>query len=309
MIRSVPSRIELNDATRRSMSVAIRSSADIEGIAACGEVVAAALEAGRKVCVPGRSTHEISTAVASVLADANAEPLFIGLPSEENANVSAFPAPACISVDDEVIHGIPSDRRLGGGELVKIDCGARLDGWCADAAITVPVGEVAAARLELLEATEHVLETAIDLIRPGRRWSEIARILQDLALDAGYGVLDDFTGHGIGRELHESPAVPSHLTRGLIGRGDFTLRRGMVLAIEPILVLVGSVSGAAVRGDGTACGVPIEVGNDGWTVRTVDAAVSAHFEHTIAVGRSGATVLTTPTVDVMTDSITSSVIN
>ena len=312
MIRSVPSRIELNDATRRSTSIAIRSSADINGIAACGRVVAAALEAGRKVCVAGRSTGEISMAVASVLADFGAEPLFIGLASEENTNASAFPAPACISVDDEVIHGIPGDRRLSGGELVKIDCGARLEGWCADAAITVPVGEIEPARRELLEATENVLETAIDLIRPGRRWSDIARILQDLALDAGYGVLDDFTGHGIGRELHEFPAVPSHLTRGLIGlmgRGDFTLRRGMVLAIEPILVLVGSVSGAAVRGDGTACGVPVEVAADGWTVRTVDAAVSAHFEHTVAVGRSGATVLTTSAVDVMTDPIADQVIN
>jgi methionyl aminopeptidase len=306
MIRSVPSRIELNDATRRSTSIAIRSSADIDGIAASGRVVAAALEAGRMACVPGRSTSEISMAVASVLADFNAEPLFVGLAAEDNSDVSAFPAPACVSVDDEVIHGIPGDRRLCGGELVKIDCGARLEGWCADAAITVPVGEIASARRELLQATENVLDTAIDLIRPGRRWSEIARILQDLALDAGYGVLDDFTGHGIGRELHEFPAVPSHLTQGLIGlmgRGDFTLRRGMVLAIEPILVLVGSVSGAAVRGDGTACGVPVEVASDGWTVRTVDSAVSAHFEHTIAVGRSGATVLTTPSVDLMTDPI------
>ncbi|MDG2020437.1 MAG: type I methionyl aminopeptidase [Phycisphaerales bacterium] len=309
MIRSVPSRIELNDATRRSMSIAIRSSADIEGIAACGQVVAEALEAGRRLCVPGCSTGEISSAVASVLADRNAQPLFIGLASEDNANAPAFPAAACVSVDEEVIHGIPGDRRLGGGELVKIDCGARLDGWCADAAITVPVGETASARLELIKATETVLETAVELIRPGRRWSDIARILQDLALDAGYGVLDDFTGHGIGRELHEFPAVPSHLTRGLNGRGDFTLRRGMVLAIEPILVLVGSVSGAAVRGDGTACGVPVEVAADGWTVRTVDAAVSAHFEHTVAVGRSGATILTTPGVDVTTDPIADPAIN
>jgi methionyl aminopeptidase len=216
----------------------------------------------------------------------------VGRPADDVDAGLPFPAVACVSVDDEVIHGIPGDRRLEGGEIVSIDCGARLDGWCADAAISVPVGAVAADRLELLEATRTVLDTAVDLIRPGRRWSEIARILQELALDAGYGVLDDFTGHGIGRDLHEFPAVPSHLTRGLAGRGDFTLRRGMVLAIEPILVLVGSVSGAAVRGDGTACGVPVETAADGWTVRTVDAAVAAHFEHTVAVGRSGATILT-----------------
>ena len=223
---------------------------------------------------------------------AGAEPLFVGQSPDEAKAGQPFPAVACVSVDEEAIHGIPGDRRLEGGEIVSIDCGARLDGWCADAAITVPVGAVAADRLELLEATLTVLDTAVDLIRPGRRWSEIARILQELALDAGYGVLDDFTGHGIGRDLHEFPAVPTHLTRGLTGRGDFTLRRGMVLAIEPILVLVGSVSGAAVRGDGTACGVPVETAADGWTVRTVDAAVAAHFEHTVAVGRSGATILT-----------------
>jgi methionyl aminopeptidase len=292
MIRPIPSRIELNDAPRRSSSIAIRSDADVAGIAACGQVVAGALEAARTVCVIGNRTSDVAAAVEDALLAADAEPLFVGRPADDVDAGLPFPAVACVSVDDEVIHGIPGDRRLEGGEIVSIDCGARLDGWCADAAISVPVGAVAADRLELLEATRTVLDTAVDLIRPGRRWSEIARILQELALDAGYGVLDDFTGHGIGRDLHEFPAVPSHLTRGLAGRGDFTLRRGMVLAIEPILVLVGSVSGAAVRGDGTACGVPVETAADGWTVRTVDAAVAAHFEHTVAVGRSGATILT-----------------
>lgn len=262
------------------------------GIAACGDVVAKALDAARSACVVGHRTSDVAAAIEDVLNVAGAEPLFVGQSPEEAKAGQPFPAVACVSVDEEAIHGIPGERRLEGGEIVSIDCGARLDGWCADAAITVPVGAVAADRLELLEATRTVLDTAVDLIRPGRRWSEIARILQELALDAGYGVLDDFTGHGIGRDLHEFPAVPTHLTRGLAGRGDFTLRRGMVLAIEPILVLVGSVSGAAVRGDGTACGVPVETAADGWTVRTVDAAVAAHFEHTVAVGRSGATILT-----------------
>jgi methionyl aminopeptidase len=292
MIRPIPSRIELNDAPRRSSSIAIRSDADVAGIAACGQVVAGALEAARTACVIGNRTSDVAAAVEDALLAADAQPLFVGRPADDVDAGLPFPAVACVSVDDEVIHGIPGDRRLEGGQIVSVDCGARLDGWCADAAISVPVGAVAADRLELLEATRTVLDTAVDLIRPGRRWSEIARILQELALDAGYGVLDDFTGHGIGRDLHEFPAVPSHLTRGLAGRGDFTLRRGMVLAIEPILVLVGSVSGAAVRGDGTACGVPVETAADGWTVRTVDAAVAAHFEHTVAVGRSGATILT-----------------
>jgi len=292
MIRTVPSRSELNDAPRRSSSIAIRSDEEVAGIAACGRVVADALDAARAACVIGNRTADVAAAVSEVLDSASAEPLFVGRPADDIEVGRPFPAVACVCVDDEVIHGIPGDRRLCGGEIVSIDCGARLDGWCADAAVSVPVGPVTADRLELLEATRTVLDTAIDLIRPGRRWSEIARILQELALDAGYGVMDDFTGHGIGRDLHEFPAVPTHLTRGLAGRGDFTLRPGMVLAIEPILVLVGSVSGAAVRSDGTACGVPVETAADGWTVRTTDAAVSAHFEHTVAVGRSGATILT-----------------
>jgi methionyl aminopeptidase len=180
------------------------------------------------------------------------------------------------------------------GELVSIDCAACLDGWHADAAVTVPVGRVDAERSRLAFAVQDLLDTAIDLVRPGMRWSRIATILQEVALDAGYGLVEGFAGHGIGRGLHESPAVPSTLTPGLRGRGDFTLRPGMVFAIEPVLVAMGSISGPARRADGTAAGVPLVHDEDGWSVRTLDGAVAAHAEHTIAVGRRGATVLTDP---------------
>ena len=129
---------------------------------------------------------------------------------------------------------------------------------------------------------------AIRMIRPGRRWSEIAQALQDFTLDSGYGIVEEFTGHGIGRQLHESPAVPSAMTTGLQGRGDFTLRPGMVLAIEPMLVM----EGGAIRGDGTAAGVPIYTTEDGWTVRTLMGEIVSHFEHTVVVTSNGSDVLT-----------------
>ena len=183
------------------------------------------------------------------------------------------------------------------GEIVSIDVAARLDGWCADAAISLAVGTVDAERARLLVAVEELLETAIDLVRPGVRWSTIARSMQDLALGAGYGLVEGFVGHGLGRDLHEGPIVPAQLTAGVMGREDFTLRPGMVLAIEPVLVAAGDLSGPALRGDGTASGVPVVLDEDGWSLRTIDGAVTAHAEHTIAVGRSGARTLTAPVAE------------
>ena len=200
-----------------------------------------------------------------------------------------FPATTCISVEDEIVHGIPGLRTLRAGEIVSIDCGVRFNEWCADAAITVPVGVIDSQRIELLEVTEAILALAIRMIRPGRRWSEIASALQAMTFDAGFGIVEQYCGHGIGRQLHEPPAVPCVMTRSLMGRGDFTLQRGMILAIEPILAL----EAPALRADGTASGVPTFIGEDGWTVRTLMGEITSHFEHTIAVGPRYAEILTT----------------
>ena len=262
----------------------IRSSMDIARIRKAGEVVASALDAASAACMPGVKTEDLDQIAAEVISASGADPLFLG----HAGPTGEFPASTCISVEDEITHGVPGDRVLESGEIVTIDCGVRLDGWCADAAVTVPVGEVCPERRELIETNESLLWLAIRMIRPGRRWSEIAEALQNAALDSDFGVVEEFTGHGIGQQLHEAPAIPSVLTQGLLGRGDFTLRPGMVLAIEPMLVL----GGAALRGDGTAAGVPTYLGSDGWTVSTLLGDPASHFEHTVAVTRNGAEVLT-----------------
>ena len=280
----------------RGTSIALRSNDEIEAIAATGEIVAEAITAARSVCRPGATTASVADAAHRVLVARGAEPLALGTePDPELGEASAFPDAICISVEDVVMHGVPGDRVLQDGEIVGIDVAARFQGWCADAAITTPIGRIDDRRRRLIDAVEDLLETAIDLVRPGVRWSSIARVMQDLAIGAGYGLVEGFAGHGIGRDLHEAPAVPSHMTAGLQGRSDFTLRPGMVLAIEPSLVDPGPISGPALRPDGTAAGTPVIVDHDGWSIRTLDGAVAAHAEHTMAVGRRGARILTRTT--------------
>ena len=265
----------------RGAPIALRSPEDIDSIARAGAVVAEALSAARAACRPGVRTADIAEAANDVLERHDAEALSLGArPDDSTGDRPLFPAAACVSVEDVVLHGVPGDRPVLDGEIVSIDVAARLDGWCADAAISVAVGTVDEQRARLLVAVEELLETAIDLVRPGIRWSTIARTMQDLALGAGYGLIEGFVGHGLGRDLHEGPVVPSQLTAGVLGREDFTLRPGMVLAIEPVLVAAGDLSGPALRGDGTASGVPVILGHDGWSLLTIDGAVAAHAEHT-----------------------------
>ena len=263
---------------------AIRTEFEIARIRDAGEIVSAALKAARNACIPGATTAELDDAAASVIAAYGAEPLFL----DHAGPCGDFPASTCISVEDEVVHGIPGLRELSAGEIVSIDCGVRFKDWCADAAITVPVGAIDSERQDLLDATESILALAIRMIRPGRRWSEIARELQAMTFDAGYGTVEEFCGHGIGKQLHEPPAVPCVLTKSLLGRGDFTLQAGMVIAIEPILAM----DSPALRADDTAAGVPTYMGSDGWTVRTLMSEITSHFEHTVAVGAYGAEILT-----------------
>ena len=290
MIKSIasnPSPVTRRTAVRPAVST--RTDAEIDAISRAGDVVSDVLAEVRSMVRPGTTTAALAQQAATRIREAGAEALPLECANEAD---DRFAHSICTSVDDVVLHGVPDEVPLNEGQIVSIDCSIRLDGWCADAAITVPVGESAPQVGRLVETCEALLETAIDLVRPGVRWSRIARIMQELALDAGFGVVADFGGHGIGRDLHELPEVPSILTPRLDGGGDFTLRPGMVLAIEPTLVLPGDVSGPARGRDGRASGVPVAVDADGWSVRTLDAAVAAHVEHTIAVDRSGARVLT-----------------
>lgn len=246
-----------------------------------GALVRRALDEAAMACVAGATTAEVNGAVLRAIDAAalsarshDIRPLFLGYGAE--AHGAGFPAAACVSVNDEVVHGIPGPRRIRPGDIVKIDCGISIDGWCADAAVTVAVEPVPREWHALVSATRRALDDAIAMVRPGRRWSTIAARMQEIADEAGCAVVREYVGHGIGRRLHEAPEVPGFVDPDRMDR-DFTLRPGMTLAIEPMLVL--------------GCADTIEQ-SDGWTVVTADGHPSAHFEHTIAVTRDGADILT-----------------
>lgn len=220
-----------------------------------------------------------------VVVARGASPLFLGHPSADGG--SPFPACTCISVNDEIVHGIPGKRTVRDGDLVSIDCGVTLNGWCSDSAITVPVGRVDIRSLGLLDVAERMLASAIAMAEPGVRWSEVAAEMQTLALDAGHGLVVEYVGHGIGRSLHEAPQVPNCLSAAFVKRSDFTLRPGMVLAIEPMIAL----HGCGVDTDGYPLGVETRRLKDGWTVVAADGSPSVHVEHTVAITRRGCEVL------------------
>ncbi len=224
---------------------------------------------------------------------AGGEPIFLGYLGTAASNIHAnapFPASSCVSVNEELVHGVPGARVIGEGDLVSIDAGVRLDGWCADSAVTVRVG-ASENRDELdalVDCAQAMLNHAIAAIRPGRRWSEIANGMEAIAADADFAIAVDFVGHGIGRELHESPQVPSCVSAGFLRGGDFTLRPGMVLAIEPMVVLERTRRDS----NGERLNPRVKLASDGWTVLVESGARSCHVEHTVAVTRDGAEVLT-----------------
>lgn len=261
--------------------IPLRAAAEIDAIRAAGRIVQRALAAAAAECAAGATTLEVADAAAECIDRLGGDAIF---------RSRGFPAAACVSVNEEVVHGIPGSRRLLDGDIVTIDCGVRLDGWCADAAITCGVGRLSAELAGLVRSTREVLERAIAEARPGRLWSEIAGAMESMARARGFGIVRDYVGHGIGRELHEPPEVPSCCGSaddgGVGGRGsDFTLRPGMTLAIEPILLFGGALVGALG-------GAPTVETGDGWTVVTADGRPACHFEHTVAITRDGVEVLT-----------------
>jgi len=237
-----------------------------------GLVVWEAHQVAARLVKPGVTTGEIDAAIEAFFAEKNAEPLFKGVPG-----VVPFPAVTCISVNEEVVHGIPGARTLVEGDCVSIDTGCRVEGWCADSAITHPVGHVAPRVSQLLEVTKGVLDLAIRLIGQKRLWSEVAAEMETFVKDAGFSVVESFVGHGIGREMHEDPQVPNFVSKQLRRSGDFELRPGLVIAVEPMVN----------AGTKRVKGMP-----DHWTQVTQDGEPSAHFEHTIAVTENGPLVLT-----------------
>jgi len=221
---------------------------------------------------PGVTTGQIDAAVERFFEEHGAVPLFKGVPGRV-----PFPAVTCISVNDEVVHGIPGKRKLVEGDVISIDTGCRLDGWCGDAAVTHPVGEVSPEARRLLQVTQVVLELAIERMGKRNLWSEVAAEMETYVKDHGFYVVEAFVGHGIGREMHEEPQVPNFLSDQLRRNGDFQLVPGLIIAVEP-MVNIGTKR--------------VRTQRDHWTQVTTDGSLSAHFEHTIALTESGPFVLT-----------------
>ncbi len=239
-----------------------------------GKRVARALQICRDMARPGVKTVEIDRAVEAYYASQGAVPLFRGYPGPK----VPFPAVTCISVNEQVVHGIPGQRVIRDGDLLKIDTACKLNGWCADAAITIPVGNVPPLWRRLVEVGEQVLQIAITEMGRCRWWSEVAVKMQKHAEGAGFSVVKQYVGHGIGRIMHENPQVPNFLSRDL-RRQDFRLEEGLVLAVEPMVNMGKSDT---------------RVLADHWTVVTRDGLPSVHLEHTLAVTRSGVQIVTSP---------------
>ncbi|MGE5297418.1 MAG: type I methionyl aminopeptidase [Solirubrobacterales bacterium] len=257
------------------MAITLRSRREIELMSQAGAVVASVLSELQRIAAPGMTTAHLDSVALRMTADAGAEALFKGVRSPQARK--PFPGAICASLNEEVVHGIPSETvSLKEGDILSIDFGVRLNGYCGDSAITVPIGEVSEANRKLMDVTRGALEIAISMARPGIRWSQVAARMQKHAESAGFSVVRDFVGHGIGTRMHEDPKVPNFVSQDLL-EDDILLTEGMVLAVEPMI----NAGGYGVR----------TLGN-GWTVVTKDGKCSAHFEHTIAILKGGCQVLT-----------------
>lgn len=248
--------------------IRLKSAAEIEAIAAAGAIVGEVLALSGEMARPGVATLELDEAAEELIrSQSGAEPAFKGL--------YGFPATLCTSLNEEVVHGIPSAGRvLREGDILSVDVGVRLDGYYADAALTVPIGSVDGETRRLLEVTESALWVGIRHARPGGRLGDLGAAVQERVESAGFSVIRELVGHGVGEAAHEEPQVPNY---GTPGRG-MRIREGLVIAIEP-MVNVGARF--------------IRTLDDEWTVVTADGTMSAHFEHTVAVTADGPRVMTT----------------
>ncbi|MEA2654635.1 MAG: methionyl aminopeptidase [Chloroflexota bacterium] len=250
----------------RDRGVEVKTPEQVASMRLAGLVVHRTLEVLRAAVRPGVTTAELDAIAEDAIRTAGATPSFLGY--------QGFPGSICTSVNDEVIHGIPGDRELRDGDLVSLDCGAIVDGWHGDAAITVPVGEVAPELVALVAHTEAALWAGIAAARLGGRVGDVSAAVERRLRELGeYGILEDYTGHGIGTSMHQPPDVPNV---GRPGRGA-RLVEGIALAVEPMVTLGGHAT---------------EVLEDDWTVVTADGSWAAHAEHTFALTDRGAWVLT-----------------
>jgi methionyl aminopeptidase len=247
------------------MGIIIKSDKEINAMREAGRIVATVLGTLSEQVKPGMKTKELDIIAERELERLGARPSFKGY--------KGFPASLCVSVNDEIVHGIPGERVLNEGDIVSLDFGAIYDGFHGDAALTVVIGEASPEAKRLVEATRGSLQAGIAAAHAGATLGDVSAAIQSYAESRGYSVVREYTGHGIGRELHEEPQIPNY---GLPGTGP-VLKKGMTLALEPMLI----VGGCHTR-----------LADDGWTVFTADGSLSAHFEHTIAINDAEPEVLT-----------------
>ncbi len=246
--------------------IEVKNDQELQKMREAGKVTAAVLKLMTEMVKPGISTLDLDQAAEKMIRSFGATPLFLGY--------YGFPGSICASVNEEVVHGIPKkDRILKSGDIISIDTGARLDGFCSDAAITLGVGKVSDEAQRLMDVTKKSLYKAIGQVKPGNRLGDVQHAVETFAISQGMGVVRDYCGHGIGRNMHEEPSIPNF---GKPGTGPL-LEKGMVLAIEPML---------------TAGTFRVRELDDGWTVVTRDGSYAAHFEHTVAVTANGSEIFT-----------------
>lgn len=243
----------------------IKKKSEIEKMRKGGQILASALDLAKAEIEPGLRTKKLEKMIVNFLHKQGAEPSFL--------NFQGYPAGACVSLNDEIVHGIPGKHKINKGDLVSVDVGVRYQNLYTDAAFTVAVGEVEPRHEELLRITKQSLYDAISVVKPGARLGDIGATISGLAESNGFGVVRDLVGHGVGYSVHEDPQIPNF---GVAGQG-LILQEGMTLALEPMLT------------DGSS---DVRCLDDDWTFVTADGSMSAHFEHTIVVTDSGAEIIT-----------------
>lgn len=249
----------------------LKSPREIALMREAGKLVARALKICRDMAKPGVKTIEIDQAVEAFFAQHNATPLFKGYPGK-----TPFPAVTCLSVNEQVVHGVPGSRVLKEGDLLKVDTACRLNGWCADRAITIPIGQISPEKARLLKVGEETLQICIDLLPKRKWWTQVASEMQRHVEKAGFSVVTSYVGHGIGRIMHENPQVPNYVDRET-RKADFKLEPGLTLAVEPMVNMRRA---------------EVDTLGDQWTVVTRDRMPSVHVEHTMALTTGGVVVIT-----------------
>ncbi|MEC7501314.1 MAG: type I methionyl aminopeptidase [Planctomycetota bacterium] len=264
-----------------STTLNLKSPREIKRMRPAGLAVWQGLQIARELAVAGNTTGQIDTAVKQYYKTIGGEPLFLNYPNSTPGK-PVFPGVTCTSVNEQVVHGIPGDYVLQEGDIISVDTGCRIDNWCGDSAVTLPIGEIDSGVEKLLEVTANTLQMAIDLIPQKEMWSEVSAEMETYVLDHGFTAVENFVGHGIGENMHEPPQVPNYKSKTLRPKDDFRLEPGIVIAVEPMVNL----------GTKRVVAEP-----DHWTMSTADGKPSAHFEHTLAITEDGVRVLTEPPSD------------